>query len=89
MAERSGPALPAPTVRQEAARRLPALQSGRHDPGERTAAAPSTGELVARANAGYWTLHRKAGDDKAALAALRNVRDAINHLIDLHNEHEG
>lgn len=85
MPNHSGASLPPLTPRQDAARRLPALRNGVHDPADRSPAAPTTSEIVSRANTAYWALYRKLGDDTAALAALRSIRDATNHLIDLTN----
>lgn len=41
---------------------------------------------MARANDAYWTLNATLANDPPALAALAEVRDAMNHLVDLLNQ---
>lgn len=73
-------------LRREAAGRLPALRNGTRDPEQRFPRPKSTQDVVGRANDAYWTLTRALEFDPPALAALADIRDATNHLIDLLNQ---
>jgi hypothetical protein len=41
---------------------------------------------MSRANNAYWHLTEAVADDSRAIAAVADIREAMNHLIDLVNQ---